>query len=231
MRACFPTGKSCPLGLTILLVLLAAPPAAAQPPYVGASVLADVVRTSGTEDSDVGNGEALGAALRVGASLGPRWGVELEFTRSGEIEWRPEVAILATTRFLPTLVPNLPDIAIFPPPEIRVESQLSALTTSVWYRQRVNRRVDLVYLGGVAFTRSTLESEVRYGPTPIPRVGELLPTRLYASELTDYDVGVSVGLEAAIGMTEHLRLVPGVRMLAIDSRWIIRPAVGLQWRF
>jgi hypothetical protein len=54
---------------------------------------------------------------------------------------------------------------------------------------------------------------------------------LYAQETTDYDTGVTVGLEGAIGMTEHLRIVPGVRMLALDSQWIIRPAVGLQWRF
>ena len=231
MRVCVPAGSFGAL-VGLGLVALAAAPARAQSPYVGASVIADVVRSSGADNSDVGNGEAVGAAMRVGVSLGASWGVELEFTRSGEIEWRPDVAILAmTTRIVPTLVPDLPDIAVFPPPEISVESQLSALTTSVWWRQRINRRVDLVYLGGVAFTRSNLESEVTFGPTPIPRTGFALPTRLYASEVTNYDTAVSVGFEAAIAMTEKLRLVPGVRMLALDSQWIIRPAVGLQWRF
>jgi hypothetical protein len=232
MRACLVTRSSRnPVGLSLALILLAALPARAQSPYVGASVFADVVRSSGDESSDVGRGEALGGALRVGTSLGASWGVELEFTRSGEIEWHPDVTILTTLRIVPTLVPNLPDVAIFPRPEITIESQLSALTTSVWWRQRVNRRLDLVYLGGVAFTRSNLESEVIYELPPIPRTGQALPTRLYASEFTDYDTGVSVGFEAAIAMTDKLRLVPGVRMLAIDSQWIIRPGVGMQWRF
>jgi hypothetical protein len=232
MRASSPLVRRFPpqILVTPILVLSAAAAAQGQTPYVGASVLADVVRTSGSDASDVGNGEAIGASLRVGAALGPRWGVELDFARSGEIEWRPDVTILATTP-IPNLIPALPDVAIFPPPEISVESQLSSLTTSVWWRQQVSRRFDLVYLGGVAFTRSKLESEIRYGTPLVPRAGQQLPTRLYASELTQYDTGVSVGLEAAVGMTEHLRLVPGVRLLAIDSQWIIRPGVGLHWRF
>jgi hypothetical protein len=221
--------------LVSALVLASAGDADAQSPYVGASVLADVVRTSGPDDSDAGSGEAIGAAVRVGAALGPRWGVELEFVRSGEIEWHPDVTILAagTTR-RSDLFGALPDLSIlpFPSPEISVESQLSTLTTSVWWRQRVNDRFDLVYLGGVTFARSQLESEVSYAsPLPGGRLGQRLPTRLYAQETTDYDTGVTVGLEGAIGMTEHLRIVPGVRMLALDSQWIIRPAVGLQWRF
>jgi hypothetical protein len=215
------------------LVLASAVATHAQSPYVGASLLADVVRTSGAEDSDVGNGEAIGGALRVGAALGPRWGVELEFVRTGEIEWRPDVTILATgSARRPNLFGALPEIAIFPTPEISVESQLSTLTTSVWWRQRVNDRFDLVYLGGVTFARSQLESQVNYAsPVPVGRVGQQLPTRLYAQDTTAYDTGVMVGLEGAIGMTRHLWLVPGLRMLAIDSQWIIRPAVGLQWRF
>ena len=227
-----PGGRSLSFGIVVPIIVLSAVGAHAQSPYVGASVLADIVRTSGPEDGTGGNGEALGAALRVGAALGPHWGVEFEFTRSGEIEWRPEVTILATgTRGRPDLFGVLPDIAIFPPPEINVESQLSTLTSSLWWRQRVNRRFDLVYLGGVTCARSQLDTEVLYGSPIVGRAGQQAPTRLFAQELTDYDTGVTVGLEAAIGMTEHLRLVPGIRMLALDSQWIVRPAVGLQWRF
>lgn len=234
MRPChrFPSGLSL-LVFTLALVFAAPAPALTQSPYVGGSVFADLVRSSGAEDSDVGNGEAIGAALRVGVALGSRWGVELELARGGEIEWRPDVNILTTvTRGRPELFGALPDIAIFPAPQISVESQLSTLTTSVWWRQRVNDRFDLVYLGGVTFARSQIESEVNYpSPLPVGRPGQQVPTRLYAQEFTDYDTGVTVGLDAAIGMTDRLWLVPGVRMLALDSQWIIRPAVGLQWRF
>lgn len=232
MRGSFPPVTSAVL-LGLALVLLSATPARAQSPYVGASVLADVVRTSGPDDGAGRNGEALGGALRVGVSLGPRWGVELELTRAGELEWRPDVTILATsTRGRPGLFGALPDVAIFPTPRISVESQLSTLTTSVWWRQRVNDRFDLVYLGGVTFARSEIESEVNYtSPLPAGRAGQPAPARLYVQELINYDTGVTVGLEAAIGMTEHVRLVPGVRMLAVDAQWIVRPAIGLQWRF
>ena len=63
-------------------------PAFAQGGYIGAFLVADVARfdqyeRTGRDDS--GNGEALGFALRLGTGLGPKWGVELEFVRPGEI--------------------------------------------------------------------------------------------------------------------------------------------------
>ena len=80
----------------VLVALLLTIPAVAQAqgPYVGASVLTDIVRASGSDDFNSGSGEAFGGALRVGASLGSQWGVDLEFARSGDIEWEPPVAIL-----------------------------------------------------------------------------------------------------------------------------------------
>ena len=214
------------------MVGMAASGAAAQSAYVGAAVLADVVRTSGPLDQ-LGNGEAIGGALRVGASLGERWGVELEFTRSGDIEWRPDVTILAQlTPRVTEVIGVPPDIAIFPTPEISIETQLSTLGTTLWWRQNVNDRFALVYLGGAAFTRTKAESTVSY-PRPLlpPRGGQTIPTGLFSQETVSYDTGVNVGLDAQIGMTDHLHLVPGLRMISVSSRWIIRPAVGLQWRF
>lgn len=217
--------------LVVLIVGLAAPLASAQSAYVGASVLADVVRTSGPLDQ-LGNGEALGAALRVGASLGEHWGVELEFTRSGDIEWRPDVSILA--RATPTftqVIGVLPDIAIFPTPEISIETQLSTLGTTVWWRQKVSDRFSLVYLGGAAFARTRSETSVGYPRLTTPLGGQTLPTGLFTQETVSYDTGVNVGLEGQIGMTDHLHLVPGLRLVSVSSRWIIRPAVGLHWQF
>jgi hypothetical protein len=215
------------------LVLHAASGNASAQPYVGGSVLADIVRASGPDDQP-GSGEAIGGSLRLGTSLADRWGIDLEFARSGDIEWRPDVTILAElTRTVPGLTGVLTEISIFPTPEIAVESQLSTLTTMLWWRQEVTDRFDLVYFGGAAFTRTETESRVSFSQFGVPgRVGVVLPpTRLFAQETVVYDTGVVVGIDAHVDMTDHLRLVPGLRMLTVTSRWIIRPSVGLQWRF
>lgn len=215
-----------------LLVVTNAAGAAAQSPYVGGAVLADVVRSSGSLGQQPGNDETIGAALRVGTSLGEKWGVELEFVRSGETEWRPDVAILAgLTPTLPNFISPLPDIAIYPSPQIEIESELSTLTTSLWFRQTVNDRFSLVYLGGAAFARTETETNVDYSVIALPRGGQTIPTRLYSQEAVIYDTGLSVGLNGDIEMTDHLRLVPGIRMLNIASQWLLRPSVGLHWRF
>ena len=114
--------------LSVLTVLLPVTSADAQP-YVGASFLADVIRASGPNDQP-GSGEALGGGLRLGARLGEQWGLDVEFARSGDVEWQPDVTILAElTQSLPGVIGVLPNIAIFPQPEISVEAHLSTLTT------------------------------------------------------------------------------------------------------
>jgi hypothetical protein len=40
-----------------------------------------------------------------------------------------------------------------------------------------------------------------------------------------------VGFEACIGLTEHVNLVPGVRLHGLENGWLLRPAVGLEWEF
>jgi hypothetical protein len=221
-----------PLPILASFLLLTLATSASAQPYVGASLIADVVRASGPEDRP-GSGEAIGFALRVGTPLAERWGVDLEFARSGDIEWRPDVTILANlTSTVPSLIGVLPpEISIFPTPEIAIESQLSTLTTMLWWRQELTDRFDLVYLGGAAFTRTQTESRISYGQVGLPgRVGAVLP-RLFDQESVANDVGVIVGIDGRIGMTGHLHLVPGLRMQTVASRWIIRPSVGLQWVF
>ena len=78
-----------------------ATPAFAQGGYIGAFLVADVVRFDQYDSAvpdDSGNGEALGFALRLGTGLGSRWGVEVEFVRPGEItsEQTPEILPLMT---------------------------------------------------------------------------------------------------------------------------------------
>jgi hypothetical protein len=214
--------------LACLLLALTATTATAQTPYVGGSLIADVVRFSGSVDSDVsGSGEAIGGALRAGTSLGGRWGVDLEFARTGEIETEPDVRILQQS------FPVTPGLFIFPQPEISTRRQASTLTTMLWWRHEVGDRFDLVYLGGAAFTRSDASLTIEFPGVPIPSpLGPLVtPSQVIDQESVSYDTGVAVGLDARIAMTEQLRLVPGLRLLTLSGGWIVRPAVGIHWVF
>lgn len=219
------------------LFLTVASAAEAQSAYVGGSLVADVLRFSGsTTQTNPGNGEVMGGALRLGAPLGDRWGVDLEFARTGEIDTSPDVRILAQSigsAILTSLADRSTGIAIFPPPVVRAEQQLSTLTTMLWWRYDVNERFDLLYLGGVAFTRMEREYRVDYPLVRVPLPPEFVrPPVVFEDESVEYDAGVAVGLDARIVMTEHLRLVPGVRLMTIGrGGWSVRPAVGLHWIF
>jgi hypothetical protein len=52
-----------------------------------------------------------------------------------------------------------------------------------------------------------------------------------SSSATTYDVGPLVGVEGAIGLTEHVQLTPGIRLHGIEGGWLLRPSVGLGWTF
>jgi hypothetical protein len=216
--------------LACLVVVVTATTATAQTPYVGGSLVADVVRFSGSSDSGLtGNGETLGGALRVGTSLRGAWGVDLEFARTGEIETQPN-----GFRILDTPIPAVsPDLVIFPQPQISARRQASTLTTMLWWRHDVSERFDLVYLGGAAFTRSdaSLRIEIPGIPIPSPIGGVLVPPRVIDQESTSYDTGVAVGLDGRIAMTERLRLVPGLRLLTVSGGWMVRPSIGIHWIF
>jgi hypothetical protein len=215
--------------LACLLVVLTGTVAAAQSPYAGGSVIADIVRLSGSPDFGTpGNGESFGGTVRVGASLGERWGVDLEFARTGEIESRPDIRILANA--FPITAPGL---FIFPQPQITARRQASTLTTMLWWRHEVGERFDLVYLGGVAFTRGDASLRIEIPSIPIPSPIGLVPvpSQVIDQESVSYTTGVAVGLDGRIWMTERLRLVPGLRLLTVPDGWVVRPAVGIQWIF
>jgi hypothetical protein len=38
-------------------------------------------------------------------------------------------------------------------------------------------------------------------------------------------------MEARIGLTSRLRLVPGIRVQGLGDGWLLRPYVGLGWFF
>jgi hypothetical protein len=227
--------------LALLMIAALARPAAAQG-YVSASLLGDIARfdeydSSGYESS--GSGEAIGFALRLGTAVRSRWGVELEFARPSEIETElspPYLPLLATTTVAQGSVPPnvgspvVPDIYF--PYSYRVETRQrnTTLSASVWIGQPVTRRFALTYLAGIAFGRTTRDIDVAY--EPIPRLAPVItiPART-SSSATTYDVGPLVGVEGAIALTQHVRLVPGVRLHGVEGGWLLRPSVGLGWTF
>jgi hypothetical protein len=232
--------------LVIALVTVVASAASAQSAYVGASFIGDVVRTSGSSfGSNAGNGETFGGTLRVGTPLGQQWGVELEFARTGEIEMMPGGVFPAagvewigegSSSFTFSSVTS--STLIFPAPRFESERRLATLSTLLWWNHELSDRVSLVYLGGIAFTRTTWELRISYPDfpvTPVPPVPfgrpTILPPPDLDQETTSYGGDAAVGFEGRIRMTDHLRLTPGIRLQTISNGWSIRPGVGLQWAF
>ncbi len=231
------------VALAGLLVLASAAPALAQRAYVGASLTGDLTRYSGSESEGVPDmsrgGEALGFALRVGTPLGSMWGVEAEFARPAEIEteWSPQIIPLDQ----PSLVSGsltggiiggpllgATETLILPPfstYRIQTRQRNSTLSAGLWVRQYLSARVSMVYLGGVGFERTELETEVTYQPFISSRRSPVLTSS------TLYGVRPFVGVESRIAMTDHLQLVPGVRLHGLEGGWLVRPSVGLAWAF
>jgi hypothetical protein len=216
----------------IAVLLLGPSSALAQAPYVSASVGADISRFSGA-DVDGGfrpGGEALAVSLRAGTRIGEQWGVELGYTRPSTVESEsgfnfPFPLPVDLVRALPGS-PSL-SVPVFRG-STRVERRDSTLETVAWVRQNVGR-LDLVYLGGVAFNRTVEEITTNFG-----RIALLpLPSSV---RTTTYGVAPLVGIEGRIGMTDHLRLVVGTRLQSIggdtgSAGWLVRPSAGLMWQF
>jgi hypothetical protein len=218
--------------------------ARAQQAYVGGALVGDIVRLSGSDN--IGSGEAYGGSLRVGTAIGNRWGVDLEFVRPGKIESDlGSVLPLADTSpivrygqgFMSGPGLRLPFSVDEPLPILpasgSASSRYTTLSAMAWARQSVGERVELMYLGGVAFARVDQTTVFRIASAPVFPFG---PSGLVVdNDYTSYEAGPAVGLDARIRMTDHLRLATGVRLIALDtggrSAWLTRPSVGLHWIF
>ena len=91
--------------------------AQAQSTYVGASVLADIARFSSGGFGESSGAEAFGGAIRVGTGVTERWGIDLEFTRPGEIE-QENALYYALGRLETTLIDLVPRPTTATPPAI-----------------------------------------------------------------------------------------------------------------
>lgn len=217
--------------------------AQAQSTYVGASVLAEIARFGSSGFGNAAGGETFGGAIRAGTSITDRWGVDLEFTRPGEIEEEMPFAYLAAsldaltvqlrpgsgalpggiTRGIQGALSALPALPFTP----TTTRRYSTFTAMPYVRQVLGSRADIVYLGGIAFVRTTSRMDFGGGSRFIA-----IPAN---QTWVNYSAAPAVGLDVRLSMTDSVKLVPGVRMLAIDDSgrtgWLIRPSVGLQWGF
>ena len=233
------------IGLALVAAMLCfAGTAQAQSTYVGVSALADIARFGSNGFGGSSGGEAFGGAIRIGTSIADRWGVDLEFTRPGEIEQEHSFNVLlgipvltpftsvqpgAATR--PGAMPIGGGIASILPPSYNVTSteRYSTLTVMPWVRQSLGSRADIVYLGGLALVRTTTRMNFGGGVRILAGPGG------FTESSVTYGAAPAVGLDVRVSMTDHLRLVPGMRLLVVDdggrSGWLARPSVGLQWSF
>ena len=235
-------------GLVLWCVLVASP-ALAQSTYVVGSFGMDVSRLGVVEtgglDAPGRDGEVMSGALRVGTSLGDRWGVELEFARGAsldaELSFAPRPFIttapggITFTSASPTPAPiGFPIALNF---RQRLEQHHQTLATLAWIRQDAGDRIALVYLGGIGFWRTSreLETTFNFGQLSVlPGIPVFMPPS-QTTRATTYGVDPVVGVEAHVGLTDHVRLVPGLRLQGIGdptgSGWLLRAGVGLGWFF
>jgi hypothetical protein len=234
-----------------ILICFAAGPATAQSVYVAGALGADITLASGQESIGLsvptGGGEALSGAARLGVLLEPRWGIELEVSRAGEIR--------ETSRTGPVPLP----LGIARPaflPEIEFRRRVTTVSATASIRQQVSDNVALAYLGGVVFHRT--DTQVEYGglrgytatsgvsaigsfsfipppgSEPISPVGLALPSLFLPSsriETVVYGAGPVVGFEAHIGYGTHFLIIPGLRMHGLPATWLVRPSIAAGWSF
>lgn len=221
--------------------------ASAQNTYVSASLIGDIVRSSHAEAvglPDSSGGEALGFALRVGTPLGSNWGVEAEFARPSEIEHDLNPDSLAYwSAFEGTILPGFYDVQPSKFPfqtasavslsSLRTFGSSSERTTTVsaslWVQQQLSGRVAMMYLAGMGFYRSEYKYRIAYEPLFIGIPELTLPA--FDNTSISYGVRPLAGIESRITMTDHVQLVPGVRVHGSEGGLLIRPSVGLAWTF
>jgi len=221
-----------PAALFVIFTLIAVP-TFAQSPYVGASVGMDVsrfdrVEAAGFNDVTAG-GEVVAFSLRLGTAVRENWGVELGFTRPSKLERESNrgfpIPLLANASAPIGIGIAIPAFEA----TTRVERRNTTLDALAWVAQPVGSRVDLVYLGGIAFNRIVEDINFQFTRRI---VGIVVPN---STRTITYDVGPVAGIEARIGLTDHVRLVPGVRLQSLGGNaaqgWLLRTSAGLAWQF
>ena len=219
--------------------------------YVGGAAIADIrrfdsVRLDPRILADLGDissrdGTAAGGGLRVGTFLHRLWSLELAVDASSRSTnaFRNPYELLGSRSSMLRL------------PELSSSTSFLTVSTVVGFHPARTGRVRMGYLGGLALVRGTYEStfpEFSYIPIELSFISDLsVLTGISSRALpvpditgrtlgrTDNSTGGVLGVEAAIDLTDHLAIVPGLRTIVFSNQgqsvFLIRPEVGARWNF
>ena len=221
--------------------------------YVGGTAFGDIRQfgstiTRGPFPVDDVSRDATGAggSLRVGTWLHPRWTLEVGAdlsSKTSTTETGPVIAI-----FPPV-----------PPLELKFSTRFASVTTMVGFHSPAGRRVRLGYLAGFSFVRATHTTEypsirglsifengngvgwvfadISVGGTS-SSIARAPSTPSVTTVTTTRNSGaLTLGVEAAIDLTATIAVVPELRASTFStatsgpSVFLIRPGVGVRWKF
>lgn len=202
------------------LVIAAASRADAQAPspagvYVSGGVLADVKRFSGDPTESTLDGEAIGAVVTLGTSIGTEWDLEigLDLPRSSDRIRERSITLRSSTITLRSTTRN----------------RAVAVTTLVRFRPSRQGRLHLGYVAGISFLHLGQEFET-VGADSVP--ASLLPRPVQS---VDYSAAPTVGVDAQIAMGTHLSIVPAIHASAFKTKEVsgilLRPRLSVRWAF
>lgn len=189
------------VAVVFVLLSLAATPARAQSGFVGAGAAVTAFRfahqankSPSVSDTDI-SGNTRSWSVTAGARVARRAVLQVEFSRAAELETviEPVVFVLPCPSCGQTTT-----TARFRAQELAI---LAGFTGSP------APRLSLTALGGVAFSAQRLH--VLSVHVPLPPSPKPLPSE---SESSQYLIAPEFGLDAAIALTRHLRVVPRVRI-------------------
>ncbi|HEX6162439.1 MAG TPA: hypothetical protein VFZ31_03670, partial [Vicinamibacterales bacterium] len=105
------------------------------------------------------------------------------------------------------------------------------------WHQGGTRRTTINYLAGMVFRRHREEFTFGYqfSPRALPPqigLGQIIPAPGSFEDgfdATSYSAGMMAGVDVAIRLSEHLAVVPQVRLVAANRSLSARPGVALRW--
>jgi hypothetical protein len=197
--------------LSVLTILALTRPVFAQPGlFVNGEVFADLKRFSDDTTSPSLDGTAFGAGARIGVALAPKWTVELGIDAGQSTTTVRDISLPLISR------------------RIRTENQLIATSAVIGYHPQVTGRVVFGYLAGLTFMHAIRKTDT---------LVRGIPVATFARRTVDNVGAAIVGIEARVGLSTHLAVVPEVRALTFTlggvgpSGFAIRPGVGMRWTF
>jgi len=165
---------------------------------------------------------APGAAAAVGVFITPSVSLRLEGSFQGEQVTTTEAGGLG---------------AVLTAVDRQATATTDLFVSAGWHQGQ--SRTTITYLAGMVFRRQREEATLSYtyAPRSLPTtIGQSMVFGQLASSTfddrfaaTSYSAGIMAGIDVAIGFSEHLALVPQLRMVAAGHTLSVRPGVALRW--